>query len=432
MPRRLPILALALLLPAPAAAAELTHVHGTTMGPIVWNVKVAALSEGTGTDRLRDRVAARLERVDALMSTWREDSEVSRFNRSGGTDWFAVSPETATVVRRALATSRSTGGAFDVTVAPLVNLWSFGEHAVPERVPSDAEIAAARAHVGSELVEVRDDPPAIRKSDPAVTLNLSAIAKGFAVDEVARELEDLGSVDYLVEIGGELRVRGERGDGEAWRVGVERPSEGWPRTVLHGYVVGDRSLATSGDYRSYFEAEGVRYSHTIDPTTGRPIVHRLASVSVVAEDCTAADAWATALMVLGPEEGYNLAVERDLAALFLVRAAGGAGFVERATPAFERVAVPVAPPSDPAAESSAVTTYVIAFVVFLAVIAAMSVGVIVGNRRIRGSCGGLANMHDRDGRSICDGCTNPLPDCGGLEEGRARDEAFGRGSRIGD
>lgn len=396
------------------------------MGPIVWNVKVDALPVGMDAGGLRGRVQERLDRVNDRMSTWQPDSQLSRFERHEGVDWFEVSPETARVIGRAIEIADLSSGAFDPTVAPLVDLWSFGDEDVPRRIPSDAEIDAARERVGWRAIEVRDDPPAIRRTRPGIALDLSAIAKGFAVDEVCRELEAAGIGGFLVEVGGELRTKGAKPDGEAWRVGIERPHEGLDRRVYRSLVIGNRALATSGDYRNYFDVDGVRYSHTIDPATGRPITHRLASVSIVADDCTTADAWATALMVLGPERGYDLAVEEGIAAYLLVRRADGTGFDELATPAFDRITTT----SNAAANRpmSALTTVLVTFGVFLAAIAAMSIGVILSNRRIEGSCGGLANIKDRHGNSVCDACTNPLPTCGGTDEGRARDETVGAAS----
>lgn len=404
--------------PSSVVAGEIVHVHGTTMGPIVWNVKADALPQGLEADGLTSAVQRRLDAVNEMMSTWQEDSEVSRFNRANGETWIDASPELVEVVGHSVEIGRESEGAFDVTVAPLVRLWSFGPGNVPERIPADTEIERWRPHVGVDVVRVRSEPPALWKHSTEATIDLSGIAKGYAVDEVGRELERLGIDGYLVEVGGELLVRGRKPDGEPWRVGIERPVDGLDRIVHRALVIGDRALATSGDYHNYFETDGVRYSHTIDPSTGRPITHRLASVSVVAEDCMTADAWATALMVLGPERGYDLAVERGLAAFFLTRNEAGDGFVERATPAFDRI---TASPADSPASVSPVTTALIAFGVFLAAISAMAVGVILSNRRIEGSCGGLANLKDRDGRSICEACTNPLPTCGGVEEGRERE-----------
>jgi len=298
-----------------------------------YSVKVDCLPNGTTADQLKEQIDQRLERLNDLMSTYRQDSELQRFGRDTGTDWFDVSPETAAVVAEALRISRLSGGAFDATVAPLVNLWNFGPDAKVFRIPSDQEIAEAKKHVGFEEIDVQLTPPALRKQHPDVTLDLSGIAKGFAVDQIAEYLDRLKVAGYLVEIGGETRTKGLKRDETLWKVGIQRPTE-FDVAIQKIILLGNRSLATSGDYRNYFEQDGQRFSHTIDPRTGRPIAFRLASVSVVTDSCMTADALATAFMVLGPEASYNLAVQQQLAVLFVIRSEKG--FVERATPAFQQ------------------------------------------------------------------------------------------------
>ena len=312
---------------APPAA---TTLSGRTMGT-TYSVKLAAAPDGTGAAALQAEIDAALATVNRQMSTYDPDSELSRFNASGSTDWFPVSGATAKVVAEALSVSRESDGAFDATVMPLVNLWSFGPEARPDAVPTDAEIADRKAFVGADKVEVRTDPPALRKAAAGASCDLSAIAKGYGVDVVAELLDRRGLSGYMVEIGGEVRTKGRRADGRGWRIGIERPLTG-ERAVERVVELSGESLATSGDYRNWFEAGGVRYSHTIDPRTGRPIGHGLASVSVVADDCMTADATATAVMVLGPDAGYDWLVGRGAAALLIVR--DGAGFAERPTPAF--------------------------------------------------------------------------------------------------
>jgi thiamine biosynthesis lipoprotein len=305
-------------------------INGTTMG--TWySVKLPSLEQGT-PEELQAEIDQRLERINDLMSPWREDSELSRFNRWTSGDWFEVSSETARVMIEALRVARLTEGALDITVGPLVELWNFGPNRGEFTLPTDEEIFAIMARVGYARLEVRDAPPAARKRRGDLVVDLSAIAKGYGVDEVAALLERGGVQDYMVEIGGEIRTRGTKADGTPWTVGIETPEPG-RRSVLKALKLGDAGMATSGDYRNYHERDGKRYSHMIDPRTGRPIEHRLASVSVVAGDCMHADAMATALMILGPEDGYRLASDHDLAALFIVREASG--LAERATPAFE-------------------------------------------------------------------------------------------------
>lgn len=308
-------------------------ISGSTMGTR-YNIKLAGLPEEISSEKLKSRIDAELERINDQMSTYRPSSEISRFNGYDGKEWVPVSPETARVVAAAQRISNETQGAFDITVGPLVNLWSFGAEPIDQAVPGTEQIKEVKAKVGRYTVEVRDDPPALRKYRSDVEIDLSAIAKGFAVDQIVELLDNLGVAGYLVEIGGEIRARGAKADGTAWVVGIEAPKE-FTRGIQEVIALVDRALATSGDYRNFFEQDGKRYSHTIDPATGRPVEHNLASVSVVTEDCMHADAWATALMVLGPEIGFHFATERNLAVLFIVR--GEEGFIRRPTPAFEQL-----------------------------------------------------------------------------------------------
>ncbi|MFH1922848.1 MAG: FAD:protein FMN transferase [Planctomycetota bacterium] len=300
-----------------------------------FTVKVVQLPDSVDTETLKREIDAELARIDALMSTYRPDSELSRLNRFDQSGWFAVSPETAAVIDEAVKVGRLTGGAFDVTVAPLVNLWNFGpEKRTANHVPSPAEIEEAKARIGFENIEVRLTPPGVRKKRGDLSIDLSGIAKGFAVDQVADHLERRGIRNYMVDVGGEVKARGRNPSGKPWQIAIESPVTD-TREIHKVLGLDGLAVATSGDYRNYFEQEGVRYCHILDPRSGRPIAHKLASVSVLGPSCTRADAWATALMVLGPEEGYNLAVEEELAALLLVKT--DSSFVEKATPRFEEV-----------------------------------------------------------------------------------------------
>ena len=266
------------------------------------------------------------------MSHYRPESELSRFNRARTTEPWPMSRETLGVVAEALSVGRASGGAFDVTIGPLVDAWGFGSPGRGPAAPDEAALAALRARVGSDLLEVDLGASTLRKRRADVVLDLSAIAKGYAVDAIADLLVERGYADYLVEIGGELRAGGASERGERWRVGLERPVPGAPaaRRIV---PLADAAVATSGDYRNFYDLNGVRVSHTLDPRTGRPVAHRLRSVSVIARRCSLADARSTALNVLGPEEGYALAVVRGWAALFVVDDGTGR-LVERETPAF--------------------------------------------------------------------------------------------------
>ena len=302
---------------------------------------VEVVTETLGEERqaeVLELIEAELDEVNTKMSHYLEDSELSRFNRSRDTSPFAVSEETLEVFRHAQELARLSSGAFDVTVGPLVDAWGFGpeERVIePSEPRPDEVIGRLLAHVGYTKIELDLEHSTIRKTEPSVACDLSAIAKGYGVDQVSEALRREGFGDHLVEVGGEVRAAGLNAAGQPWRIAIERPGSGG---AVPGRIVplSNLAMATSGDYRNYYEVGGVRFSHTIDPRTGYPISHALASVSVVDELSVRADGLATALAVLGPDEGYELAVEQDLAALFIVRDGEG-GFRERATPAFERL-----------------------------------------------------------------------------------------------
>lgn len=264
------------------------------------------------------RIDAELGRLNALMSTYDPGSELSRFNRGPTGVAVPVSPELVAVVDAAFVVSEQTRGAFDATVEPLVALWGFGADA-RHRVPVDTEVAQALRTVDYRRIAHNHDPPTLEKLRPA-TLDLSGIAKGFAVDRLAGLLDDARCPAYLIEFGGEIRARANAPGGGPWRVGVESPSG--PEYV-ETLLLGTDALATSGDYRQYRESDGVRVSHVIDPRAGYPVRHHLASVTVVAATAMMADAYATAMLVMGEVEGRRFAGEMDLAALFIVRAHGG-------------------------------------------------------------------------------------------------------------
>ncbi|WP_353475564.1 FAD:protein FMN transferase [Salipiger sp. H15] len=301
------------------------ELAGLTMGT---SYSIAAIDHTNKIDKaeLQQAVNASLSQVTAQMSNWDAGSEISRFNAAGATDRFAVSPEVAHVMTAAHEINAATDGRFDVTVGPLIDLWGFGSGKTRSDMPSDAEVAQALACCGqSQSVGVADR--ALQKMRPEAEVYLSAIGKGFGIDQVARTLAGFGITDYMVEIGGDLYTAGKNPDGQAWRIGIETP-EAFDRGVQQVVAVSDMGMATSGDYRNFFDYEGKRYSHIIDATTGRPVTHNTASVTVMTENAMLADAWATALLVLGAERGLELANQRDMAALFIERTgkAGDKGF----------------------------------------------------------------------------------------------------------
>ena len=271
-----------------------------------------------GSEALSELVEAELEAINDALSTYRPGAEISRLNDTDGLVEVVLSERFATVLDAALAIGRRTGGAYDVTVGPLVDLWGFGAREFTGAVPAAPAIAEARAAVGQDRLgwnaasRVLGRPAGMR-------IDLSSIAKGYAVDRVSDLVAAHGVVDSLVEIGGELRARGERPEGGPWRLAVESPAPELARFVEALSLSGDVSVATSGDYRNYFEVDGRRYSHLVDPRTGYPVDHELVSVTVVASTCMRADGLATALIGLGLEDGLALARAEGIAAHFVSR-----------------------------------------------------------------------------------------------------------------
>lgn len=404
-------------LPLPAVVATL-KLTGQTMGTY-YSIVIDGAEESAGS-AVTAEVEACLADVNRQMSTWDPESEISQFNRLESTDWFAVSPQFAEVVQESLRIHLLTNGAFDPTVAPLIDLWGFGSRK-PRKFPTQEEIDAAKQSVGMQFVEARMDPPAIRKNRRTVSLNLSAIAKGYGVDRVSLLLKSLGYPSHVVDIGGENRAGVAKAGGARWRLGVESPLEtsGELQRVVE---IVEKSVATSGDYRNYFEMDGVRYSHAIDPVTGRPVVNPPASISVISDSCMTADALATGLLVLGTEKGIALAREQNLSVLFLdVVGKPEQKVVETASGEFSQESAGVEAPavSDKESSESSWVPFVAALVIFLLAVSGMSIGVLLKNRELKGSCGGLASMPGQDGKSICELCTVPKDQCS-MPEVRAR------------
>lgn len=310
------------------SVACLGRVMGTT-----YDVTVRRVPAGMNAEALNRVVRAEPDRIEALMSAYRADSDLGRINAAAHGDWVAVSAETVALIQQALQIGRLSAGAYDITAGPLVNLWGFGPGGRTAQLPTDAQIEEARRHVGLDRIEVRAAPPAVRKLDPLVRIDLASIAKGYGVDCTAGALDRLGFNSYCISIGGEVRTRGRNDRGVAWRIGIEAPKA--QTRVPHCVIpLSGRSLATSGDYRIFTEIDGQRYAHTIDPRSGRPVTNGVTSVSVVHDSCATADAWATAITVAGPEAGYELAVRQGLAAMILVRA--GEAVRELSTPGMQR------------------------------------------------------------------------------------------------
>ena len=318
----------------PESTPSASQFSGPTMGTR-YTVKVVLqeVSSERYTE-LEELVKATLDDVNAKMSHYLEDSEISQLNRWSTSEPFPISPDTLEVLQHANEISSTTGGAFDITVAPLVGAWGFGPPGRPPEPPAAEEIERLRELTGWEKLTVDRASSTATKAHPELALDLSAIAKGFGVDRVADALDATGVENYMVEVGGEVRTQGLNPQGEPWRIGIERPV---PNDQAIDLIVplSGLAMATSGDYRNYYEVEGERISHTIDPRTGRPMTHNVASVSVIGPLCVRADAYATGLLVLGPE-GFDLAEGLGLAAYFLQRDKEGV-FVGRMTTAFRSI-----------------------------------------------------------------------------------------------
>ncbi len=300
------------------------------------------------------QIAARLEALEAIFSTYRPASELSRFNTSPTVEWQPVSPELARVAVASRELSALTGGAFDATVGPLVSLWGFGpQRRTGTKLPTSAEIAAARARVDYRRLEARLAPPALRKSDLTLSADFASMAKGFSADELSILLTALGAPDHLVQVGGDLKTSGHPSGAPSWSAGIENPPSpssavNLPATLATTVTLAGEALSTSGDSHNAFTVGRRRYGHIIDPRTGRPAQGPLASVSVIHPSCAQSSAIATALFVLGADAGFHFAEKHHLAALFIVRDAATAQLALRPTSAFTKFAAPATPASPPA------------------------------------------------------------------------------------
>ena len=312
-------------------ADSLESFGGPTMGS-TYSIKYVRAKGVADAKTLQAGVEGILAEVDREMSTYRDDSLIERFNLAPAGTCMAMPADVLTLVRLGESLSQQSDGAFDLTVEPLLNLWGFGPKAHGEQVPSAAAIAEVRQRVGHQHLQI--DGEQLCK-DAEVQVDFNSIAAGHAVDRIAAWMEGQGVSSYVVEATGELKARGHKPDGSAWRIAIEEPrdDERVAQTVLEldGYGV-----STSGDYRNYFEENGRRYSHTLDMRTGAPIAHKLAAVTVVHPQALMADGLSTLLLVLGPEEGEAFAERQGIAAFFVTRE--GNGFVTHATTAFTALA----------------------------------------------------------------------------------------------
>ncbi|NQY86946.1 MAG: FAD:protein FMN transferase [Colwellia sp.] len=309
-------------------------LQGRTMGT-TYNIKVVATPAQVDALKLHNKIDAVLKQVNQEMSTYIPDSEISLFNQLQSTDSIEISNGFARVLKESIRLGELSNGKLDITVGPLVNLWGFGPEQRPEKVPSDSILASTLARIGLKNLHLVGNQ--LSKDISNLYIDLSTTAKGYGVDMVAELIEANGIVNYLVEIGGEMRLKGFKHTGELWAIAIEKPildPSGEQRAVHQVIIPKDNAVATSGDYRIYFEADGQRFSHIIDPATGKPINHNLVSVTVIHPSSMTADGLSTTLMVMGAEQGMKFAVDNNLAALFISKTEHG--FSEQFTVKFKQ------------------------------------------------------------------------------------------------
>lgn len=318
----------------------MVSLTGATMGT-TYSVKYI-VTEGSSTSltssQMQEEIDRLLANINQLMSTYIADSELSQLNASPANVAFSISPKTEYVMQEALKLNSLSQGMLDITVGPMVNLWGFGPNKRPNKMPTDDHLTEILTYVGIDKFSLENSK--VTKTHAKVYIDLSTIAKGYAVDEIANLLTANGLSNYLVEIGGEMRLAGTKLNENKWLVAIEKPLAD-ERSVQQIISIGNNAIATSGDYRNYFEEDGVRYSHLINPKTGYPIQHNLVAVTVVASQCIQADGLATALIVMGSEQGIKLAEQEDIAALFITKE--GDEFVEYQSTAFQRLVEVVEP-----------------------------------------------------------------------------------------
>ncbi|HMB00519.1 MAG TPA: FAD:protein FMN transferase, partial [Spirochaetota bacterium] len=280
------------------------------------------------TDRIHTLIKEKLQEINKKMSLFDPNSEISRFNKLTTTNWFAISRKTALVIKTALTVCRQTKGKYDITIAPLVELWGFGPENTGQQIPQPAAIKSNLARCGYQKLRLRLKEPAVRKTVPGLALDLASIAKGYGVDKTASLLQEQGLSNFLIDIGGEVKAGGSKKGGIPWKIGISKalrfgadqddlsPAADRLQCIIE---LTNKAVATSGDYQNFFKKNGQAYTHIIDPRTGTPVKHRLAAVSVMSRSCMTADCWATALLSLGPKAGPAMADRAQLSAFFIIR-----------------------------------------------------------------------------------------------------------------
>ncbi|UXY12490.1 FAD:protein FMN transferase ApbE [Kosakonia sp. ML.JS2a] len=311
--------------------AKPTVLEGKTMGTW-WRVSVVDINTQQA-QALQQKIQAQLDGDDHLLSTWKNDSALMRFNHATSTAPWPVSAAMADIVTTSLRVGEKTDGAMDITVGPLVNLWGFGPDKQPVKTPEQAQIDAAKARTGLAHLMVinRAGEQFLQKDLPDLFVDLSTVGEGYAADHLARLMEQEGIARYLVSVGGALASRGMNAQGQPWRVAIQKPTdrENAAQAVVD---INGHGISTSGSYRNYYELDGKRISHIIDPRSGRPIQHALVSVTVIAPTALEADAWDTGLMVLGTEQAKEVVKREGLAVFMIIKQ--GEGFTTWMSPQF--------------------------------------------------------------------------------------------------
>lgn len=302
---------------------------GPTMGS-TFSIKYVRTASVPEKETLVRETTAILTSLDQQLSTYRSDSDIARFNALPAGQCAAMPQAVRQLIDAGEQLSVESSGAFDLTLEPLLSLWGFGPQGRVEQVPTAAQVAQTLQRVGHQHLRVEGEQLC---KDADVQVDFNSIAAGYAVDQVALRLQELGVRSYLVEITGELKAEGTKPDGSSWRIAIEAPRDD-ERVAQQIIELDGLAVSTSGDYRNYFERDGVRFSHTLDPHSGRPVEHKLAAVTVLDRSALRADGLSTALMVLGPERGFEFADQQRIAAFFVVR--DGQGFVTKSTQAFEQ------------------------------------------------------------------------------------------------
>jgi thiamine biosynthesis lipoprotein len=315
--------------PQQQSTTEEKRLQGQAIGT-TYSIIFLEGGESLSTEQLEKEFNGLIDAANKSMSTYHKSSEISVFNRMKSTKPVKASETLRQVVAEGIRLHELTSGSLDITLKPLSGLWGFGPNHVPHKIPSDEALAAIRAKTGVDKLVIEGEQLSKKIVDLEVDLN--TIGKGFLVDQTAQLLESHKINHYLVEIGGEMRIKGYNGRGKPWKIGVINPISGTPKAQRAVYP-GNHGVATSGDYYQYFEENGVRYSHILAPATGRPISHNLASVTVFHPSAMTADGLATAIMVMGAEKGLALAKKHNFAIYLIIR--DGDKFISKMSSAFE-------------------------------------------------------------------------------------------------